>query len=396
MPADTSVKLFHSGMAGAPVLSGTAGALIAVLDACLVNGFGSGTADSLVIAGGVATVTRSAGHPFEVDSVAEIAGASVTGGSVNGEQKVLSITTTTYTFDATGIPNQTATGTITHKLASAGWSKAFSGTNLAAYRSSDVTGLRFYCRVDDTATQNSRVRGFEVMSDINTGTGLFPTDALVSGGVWWGKSSNADATARRWVIVADKKFFYVITHWFNSATAINFGVQGAFGDLAGRSGTDQYASICFGGTVSPTGSTPGQLTAGQLTYTSAVNMVELTTPRPHTGIGGAASTVRYYPLLTMSSTSVAESGATSSGHGQFPNPADGGMFISPMSVATSAASGVYRGRLPGLFAVPQVVSSGTFNHLQTITGITGYPGRKFDAINSATGVSFFDITGPWV
>ena len=36
----TSVKYFHSELPGAPVLSGTAGSRIAVLDACLVNGWG--------------------------------------------------------------------------------------------------------------------------------------------------------------------------------------------------------------------------------------------------------------------------------------------------------------------------------------------------------------------
>jgi len=50
MPADTTVKVFHSGMTGAPSLSGTAGALIAVLDALLINGFGANNLDSLVIA----------------------------------------------------------------------------------------------------------------------------------------------------------------------------------------------------------------------------------------------------------------------------------------------------------------------------------------------------------
>jgi hypothetical protein len=395
MPADTSVKLFHSGMAGAPVLSGTAGALIAVLDACLVNGFGSGTADSLVIAGGVATVTRSAGHPFEVDSVAEIAGASVTGGSVNGEQKVLSITSTTYTFDATGIPNQTATGTITHKLASAGWSKAFSGTNLAAYRSSDVTGLRFYCRVDDTGTTNARARGYEAMTDINTGTGLFPTDTLVSGGVWWGKSGNADTNARRWIIVADKKFFYVIDHWLNSATATNFTVLGAFGDLAGRAGTDQYAALCFGSVGNQTASTPGALSTDQLTYISSSTLSNASTPRPNTGLGGASGTVRAYPMLSLGSSGIAESGATSSGHIQFPNSADSGLYLAPVQICSAANGGTCRGRLPGLFAVPQTVGATVFTHMQTITGVEGYPGRKFDAINSSSGVSFFDVTGPW-
>src|SRR5690606_26703121 len=111
----TSVKFYHSQMTGAPVLTGQAGKLIDVLDAVLVNGWGLATVDSVVIASGIATVTRASGHPFEAAGVALIADATVTGGSINGEQRVLSATATTYTFDATGIADQTATGTITHK-----------------------------------------------------------------------------------------------------------------------------------------------------------------------------------------------------------------------------------------------------------------------------------------
>ena len=48
-PVDTSVKHFYSAMAGSPGLSGTAGSLIAVLDACLISGFGAKAVDSAVI-----------------------------------------------------------------------------------------------------------------------------------------------------------------------------------------------------------------------------------------------------------------------------------------------------------------------------------------------------------
>lgn len=48
----TAVKFFHSEMPSAPVLSGTAGSLLAILDACLVNGWGLMTATSVVVSGG--------------------------------------------------------------------------------------------------------------------------------------------------------------------------------------------------------------------------------------------------------------------------------------------------------------------------------------------------------
>ena len=72
----TSVKHFRSNMTGAPTLNGVAGALIGVLDACLVNGFNLKTIDSLAVAAGVATASVGGGHGYEPDTVVLIAGAT--------------------------------------------------------------------------------------------------------------------------------------------------------------------------------------------------------------------------------------------------------------------------------------------------------------------------------
>ena len=50
----------------------------------------------------------------------------------------------------------------------AGWTKAFSGTNLAAYRQG--AGSMCYLRVDDgTGSFKVKMRGYESMTDIDTG-----------------------------------------------------------------------------------------------------------------------------------------------------------------------------------------------------------------------------------
>jgi hypothetical protein len=67
---------------------------------------------SLVIVGGVATCTLAAGHVFEAGETAVIAGATVTGGSVNGAQEITSAAGNAFTF-ATALGDQAATGTIT-------------------------------------------------------------------------------------------------------------------------------------------------------------------------------------------------------------------------------------------------------------------------------------------
>ena len=61
---DTSVLLYRHTDTGAPSINGLAGSWIPVLDACLVDGYNSIIPDSLVVAGGIATLTRGAGHNF--------------------------------------------------------------------------------------------------------------------------------------------------------------------------------------------------------------------------------------------------------------------------------------------------------------------------------------------
>ena len=70
---------------------------------------------SLVIAGAVAVATVPSGHPFRVGRGVQIEGATVSGGVINGSWEVTAVSATTVTFAATGITNQTATGTITAK-----------------------------------------------------------------------------------------------------------------------------------------------------------------------------------------------------------------------------------------------------------------------------------------
>lgn len=233
----TAVKNFHSALTGAPTLSGTAGSLIAVLDACLVDGFGLKTADSVTVSGGKATINISSGHPYEADLIVLVAGATPAG--LNGLKRIESTTTTAATFDATGIADGAATGTITVKIAPAGWQKVYSGTNIAVYRSQDVTGTRMYLRVDDTGTTNARVVGYESMTDVNTGVKPFPLSVQISGGGYWPKSSAAGSTARAWTVIADSRSF-----WIHTQTSASTGLSGSvfgFDDFTSYKSGDPFA-----------------------------------------------------------------------------------------------------------------------------------------------------------
>lgn len=384
-----TVKYFHSDLAGAPVLNGTAGSMIGLLDACLVNGFGTGTVDSVVIAGGVATVTRGAGHPFEADMVSEIAGATVSGGSINGQQKVLSVAGNTYTFSAAGIPDQTATGTITHKVAALGFTKPYSGTNLAAYRSSDVTGTQFYLRVDDTAALNARVRAHETMTSISDDTLRFPTEAQSAGGNWWPKSNSADSTPRRWVLFGNGKIFYLAINW-QSNSQTNMSLVAAFGDLIPAGGSDSYRCIVQGFNSSGY-TTPGQ-NSGEFDYIAATTTTTVM-PRPYTGIGSPIPCARSHPTFLVQASGY-RSGDTSTNHIPYPNPSDGGLYVTPYFVA-QGTDRVLRGRAPGYYAIPQNVGGSVFAHREKVSAISGLSGRKVMILNTGQGCFSFDITGPW-
>lgn len=383
MPIDTSVKFIHSGMVGAPSLTGAPGTLIAVLDACLVNGFGVGNVDSIVIAGGIATVTRSAGHPFEVDSVAEIAGAIVSGGSINGQQKVLSvINSNSYTFDATGLANQTATtaSAITHKVAPLGWSKPFSGTNLAAYTHLDVTGTGVYLRVDDSNARDARVIGYETMTTIDAGEGMCPTTLQISGGGYWGKSAAADSVIRDWVVYGDRRFFYFMPIWSPSRSGAVYG----FGDPISFKSPEPYQAILQVSTSATFGSSsPGADLCSSRTDTAGGLFI-------FRGISGLGAAVPSYPFANSSfPASNSRSGA---GSMIFPSPADNGLYLSSM---TCIANSCVRNRLPGLYHSPQALGGHSAFPLGTrVSAVAGLPGKTLRALSSDVFVCFVDVTGP--
>lgn len=389
--ADTTVKYFHSGMPNAPVLSGSAGALIAVLDACLVNGLNLQTLDSLVIAGGIATATRAAGITGpEVGSVQLIAGATPAG--LNGEQKVLSVTATAYTFATTGIADQAATGTITSKQAPAGWAKPFAGTNLAAYKPTDVSATGCLLRVDDTGTTTARVVGYETMSDVNTGTGPFPTSTQRTGGSYWSKSSTANATARNWMVVSDGKMFYFARN-YNANNTVDHELT-VFGDFLPTKSGDAFACVINGQATDVSASAVAALN-NYWHSDAAVTTNEVYCPRSYTAIGSAVQMRKTSPAILASSTAWGSGTITSSI--PYPNPEDGGLYVSPHYLLENVSVS-FRGTSPGFWMVPQMVANGQFAVRDSVTGVSGLSGRTLKALTcglATYGVCFFDITGPW-
>lgn len=75
--------------------------------------------------------------------------------------------------------------------------KVYTGTNKAVYRF--TTGQRFYLRVDDAYAQESRMRGYESMTDVDTGVDPFPLLTTYGDSSYvLRKSFEANSNARDW------------------------------------------------------------------------------------------------------------------------------------------------------------------------------------------------------
>ena len=380
---------FDSSQVGAPVLSGSAGALRAVIKACLVDGFGAGPVATLTVSGGIATATYAGAHPFKVGYVALFAGATPAG--LNGNKVILSATGTSVTFAAPGVPDGAATGTITSKAAPAGWQELFAGalTNVIALKPSVVEATGCVLRVDDTGTINARVRAYEAMSDISTGVGMTPLESQAAGGLWWPKSATANATARAWILVADARGFYLAVA---PAGGDRYTLLFA-GDIASLKSGDAYGYL---------------LTGNQGDQTNAYSVPDGCVGYSHRSARTGAYLVRGYTAIGQSTAaqrlgahhngSTADVYAGTAGYslGAYPNGANNGLLTGALELH---AAGL-RGTLPGLLHPVQDCGT-SFATGATVDGTDDLAGRRLLAIRTGppaggtVGTVFIDTTGNW-
>lgn len=393
---DTSVKFFRDDFPGAPVLNGMEGAFIGLLNACLDTGFGLRAATSLVVSSGVATITlpSDAKNPNLLDSVILVEGSSIA--ALNGEQRVIFASALELKF-ATGAADGTATGSITVKTAPAGWEKKYTGTNMAAYRSRDPLSTGAFLQVNDANPLVAVVRGYEAMSDVNTGTGALPTVSEAPAGGFWKKSTANDAVANRWDIFADGRIFYFCPAAYYGLNPMYTG-QAAywFGDVNEFKSGDPFRASLSAARSDPGGSSNyGSVFIGGQSGTSAWARLA----RSYTGIGSA---VQLYAVTYVGGDG-AYSGVDST-LGKFPVPTDGVLRLSPIRCIEGAGVGVnavLRGDMPGAYHVPQSEIYKFFQRGDRVNAGTKrmyvvQSGSNFGETQaSESGRGFFDITGPW-
>lgn len=384
------VYTFDSTMTGAPVLSGTAGALRAVLKACLVDGFGAGAVSTLTVAAGVATAAFAGAHPYSIGTIAQFGGATPAG--LNGIKSVLTTTARTITFDATGIADGTATGTITHKVAAAGWQELFAGsvTNVLCLKPAVVEATGCVLRIDDTGTTNARVRAYEAMTDASTGTGPTPLESQLAGGLFWPKSSTASATARTWYLVADERGFYLAVA---PAGSDRYTLLFA-GDIASLKSGDAYGYLLTGNQADQTNAS--SVPDGCVGYSRRSARAGAYLVRAHTAIGQSTAAQRI-GAHHNGSTADLYAGTAGYSQGTYPNGPNNGLMTGALELF---ATGI-RGTLPGLLHPVQDCGD-AFATGAIVDGTGDLAGRRLMAIRTGppaggtVGTVFIDITGPWV
>lgn len=413
---DTSVKYIHSGMAGAPVLTGSPGSMIGLLDAFLKDGFDIKTATSLSVVGGVATINYPGNHSAEKDTVIIVSGSSI--GALNGEQKVIAAGAGQMKF-ATAVADGTATGTIQFKMAPLGWEKTFSGTNKGAYRSLDPQASGMFMRVDDTQNQVARVLGFETMSDIDTGVGQFPLLAQLGGGLTatlWPKSyQNGGTNPVSYVMFGDSRVVYIkVAALTGNSTDGSYtqyigGSTHGFGDMrALRPSGDSYACVLAG--IPSTTDWSNAVASGA--FDGWDGNVHGFMPRHWSGVGTswAVRCLPYVGTVNQSNVATGMSGLDPR-LGVFPSRVDGGLRLSPRYVRGEAVINNSdlepRAEVPGLFHIPQQLVFTVLGPMAKIEGSGVYVGRRFLLVPigefttpsvgapQAIGLTAVDVTGPW-
>lgn len=394
-PVDTSVKFYREDFPGAPTLNGVAGSLIGLLEACLCTGFGLRSATSLVVAGGVATLTMAsdAKNSNLLNSVILVEGVTGALTALNGEQRVTAASSTTLSF-ATAAADGTAAGSITVKTAPAGWEKKFTGTNKAVFKSLSPEANTSYLWVNDTGTITANVRAYEAMTDVDTGTGAAPTVVESATGGFWAKSNAGNAGANYWSLFSDARAFYFCPVPESNGNPLRIG-RGCyfFGEVVAYKSADAFA-VALLSSMSP----PATVASNGSVFRSSQDASASRLLRSYTGLGTAVTV--YAPPVCGTPTAFSGVDALL---GVFPPPTDGGLRLSKIQVMegqVSGASAVMRGHFPGVYHVPQSNLNASFapGDLATISGrifYATYADASFGVNSPSGGRGFFDITGPW-
>ena len=260
----------------------------------------------------------------------------------------------------------------------AGWTKAFSGSNKAAYKQ-PVGSNSFYLDVDDTGAA-SRLRAYETMTAIATGTNPTPNDPQLAGGVYVAKSSAADTIAKPWTLVTNGKIFYLFIDCANTNYAD--GQLFSFGDFPSYKASDAYNTVIMGNSAAAySNAAPSGITSALGTTIVGHFIV-----RSHTQIGTSITSAKITDApMVGGSMGIAPAMP-------YPNPIDGGLYLSPLRI-TEPTAFVIRGIFPGLWCP---LHDRPLQQGDTFAGSGTLAGKTFEAFNLYSSAQcFIETSNTW-
>lgn len=382
------LTIYRSDDTGAPTLSGTAGSLIALLQACLIDGY-STALTSITRSGSVATVTTPTNHHLYSGMSITIAGANES--DYNGTFTITVTSAVQFTYTVGGSPSTPATGSITYKKIGAGWTKPYTGTNKAAFQQGSGSNSNLI-RVDDNGPgagtfKEARITGYETMSSVDVGTREYPiaSQGILAGTVAaWAvrKSLTADATARDWVIAADARTFYCFIKSEVAVAGSGVYYGWGFGEIYGLMAGDLYKQFIHGRNAENIGSSSTD-TFDKVcgTITGAGGVIQgFTMDRGHNGTGDPVNSGRHGDKAKSNGNPCVGQGAIA-----YTNPANGAFYMARVWVhdPTTTPAKNLRGRFRGYWQFLHAASN--IQNLENLVGTGELSGKTFIMIKFGAG-----------
>ena len=228
------------------------------------------------------------------------------------------------------------------------------------------------------------------MTDASTGTGPTPLESQLAGGLYWPKSSVANATARPWIVIADGRGVYLA----GDPTGTGRYTLTYSGDIASLKSGDAYGYLLTGNQADQTNTSSVPDGCVGYSHRSARNGAYLV--RSHTAIGQSTA-VQRLGAHHNGSTEDVSAGTAEYSVRTYPNGPNNGLMTGALELH---ALGI-RGTLPGLLHPVQDCGD-AFATGAIVDGTGDLAGRRLMAIRTGppaggtVGTVFIDITGPWV
>jgi hypothetical protein len=323
--------IYSSGDASGPgAMTGTAGSVLTILDACLVNGYTGKAA---------AGWTKPFANSGDIGCYKNASPAN----SGNGFGVVIN----------DNGPNGTST-----------------------YKEAWATGW-------ETITS--------VAGPVGTGGGQFPLPAqlLTTGHVVLRKSFSADSTPRSWILFADSLTFYLFVVTGDSAGTY-YSLW--FGDFFSLGGSGDSFRCMIQGRASENSSISGSGVESSDTFSEISVVVVGGTFCPRTSGGGGSSVVMNKIGATcFSNANLSSSAVVNVGVLQTPNGADNAYYLPPIWLYQITVNQI-RGRLRGMYHSAHPLVS--WSDGQVVAGASDYAGKTLQAVSKgpSSGMWFIETS----